>query len=91
MSPTSIRELLLRLGLCAGIGTAIPSCNGDTSTPNPGTGGVGGSAGSGGVGGSAGSGGSIGNAGGPGNGSVGGVAGSGGVGGSAGGDTGGSP
>ena len=34
MNPTSIRELLLRLGLCAGIGTAIPSCDGDAGTPS---------------------------------------------------------
>jgi len=26
MKPTSIRELLLGLGLCAGIGTSLPSC-----------------------------------------------------------------
>jgi hypothetical protein len=55
MNPTSIRELLLRLGLCAGIGAAMPSCKGDSGTPNQGTGGGGGVGG--GVGGLAGTGG----------------------------------
>src|SRR5437868_12127682 len=65
MNPTSIRNLLLRLGLCTGIGTAMPSCGGDLGSPNQGTGGSIGNAGSpgnsvGGVGGPGGGGGSAG-------------------------------